>query len=298
MTVQYEITAHAIARTCARLVLDALPRTAAFHALELETAARIERSLERDTHEDVAAQIKAALHMSKVLLPRVIAAQVRFSVTRTADHLELTRQKNIGPHADHSNGPSIISVAAPDALPSADLLTALGFVTYESLPQHLVTPGIKPTATPRNDMHAIQGMLILMGQAAGLDFSLVQIASIGGLLEFWRQGYDRTGGVEFVASTSEILDFLDGIDIVDILRGTTVEAHDASVMLFSAADLPLPVLAFVGSRGYNKAVGESVVEALGLAGIGEISGERLLERPEAPSSTDPYNASESDGTND
>lgn len=264
-----------VARTCAQLALANIPHTPALHFLELEMAAMITDSVgSQGPHQGRLAEIRCALLAAKTLGPLKVASKIRYEVKRDRRSIEFVHQSPDGPGA----APEIVSVMAPEGVELDAVLATLGFVTYEVLPSHLVTPA---TTTMTKDMSVGQifGLLFLLGQAQGLDENLSRMAAMGGIQEFWRAGHARTGKVDFAAPPAEIFDFLGSVDMISILKDTAVEAHGHGAALFSVPDLPSQVLMHLGSNGYNIARDAgALVEALSLIDAGEVTGGDLLER--------------------
>jgi hypothetical protein len=278
MSTNDESTSTSIVRTCAMLVLGKLHNSPAMQLLANETSRIIKSKLENETSSAAKTEIMAALDITKDLNPDKLAADLRFEVSVTGNQIDLKR------HTDPSSleilpSGDTVSILAQTGIPIEMLLATLGFETYEALPAHLVTTRITRCESTGNNLNAIQAMLGLLAESAGLGYYLSYVASMGGLLEFLRFGHARTGKVDFEASPAEIIDFLKTADIRAVLESTTVEAHGADMALFGVPDLPLEVLSHVGSNGYNKTSGaEVLIRALGLSGTGEVTGAQLLDR--------------------
>jgi hypothetical protein len=287
MTSQQEITLESITRTCAQLVLDNLHNSPARQFLEMETSQIIKKSLLGDQHADSTAQIIAALNIAQTLEPRKIASKMRYDVSLAENQIDLIRQKDTGSSvgSGERHG-ATVSIVAPPGIPIRPILATLGFETYETLPSHVVTPEISPRpsgAVAHSSLHVIQGMLVLLGEAAGLNFYLAHVASLGGVQYFLRDGYERTRSVEFEPAPTQIIEFLKNVDIKATLESTTVEAHGNDVVLFSIPNLPMPVLGYLGTNGVNVVRNaEELVQALLLSGAGEVSGAQLIARAAKP----------------
>lgn len=254
-----------IASLCAQIAMDGVGRLPASMALQIVATAKIENMVtSQGVGNGTAQQILACAAAAAKLQPDRLAPQAKYQLTSTNSGLHFKRlAAEIDPEFLRE-----LEVRTTSTMEAA--LPSLGFETYEHFPAHVVTPITVVKKHPtRLLMHLLQ-LLDLMGARAGLNDDLARMAAMGAIQEFLREHYARTLDMKADLGSAEALSFVARVDLIEILKTTTVEPLASDVALFAVPDLPMPVLSHVGLHHLNVA---RKAERM----LGELCGPEMIE---------------------
>jgi len=260
-----------LASICAKIALDGIGRAPASTAIQIVAAAKIQDTVQHQRPEPGSSEeILACISAASQLNPSQLAPQARYELTRTPTGLRFKRQP-----PEISSALRLLELKTTASLEQA--LTMLGFETYEYLPTHIVTPVVEGKKQALALLPPLMELLVLLGSAAGLNPDLARMASMGAVQEFLRGHYARTSDMKADLDTAEALAFASNVDLVEVLKTTTIEPLDTDLALFAVPDLPMAVLMYVGAHQLNKArKAAEMLAALCGPDMVEVSGKALL----------------------